>query len=88
LQGGKEVSSSQGGSREGSENGGENASVEEIDKMQVMPRISLKCWSRDQHKIKYGFCRIFLLTIKNRYQSTDTVPRMYFDTTKINIKKV
>jgi len=34
LQGGKEVSSSQGGSREGSENGGENASVEEIDKMQ------------------------------------------------------
>lgn len=34
LQGGKEVSSSQGGSREGSENGGENASVEEIDKIQ------------------------------------------------------
>jgi len=34
LQGGKELVSSQGGSGEGSENGGENALVEEIDKMQ------------------------------------------------------
>ena len=35
MLGGKEVSSSQGGSREGSENGGENGLVEEIDKLQV-----------------------------------------------------
>ena len=35
LQGGKELISSQGGSGEGSENGGENALVEEIDKLQV-----------------------------------------------------
>jgi len=34
LQGGKELISSQGGSGEGSENGGENALVEEIDKLQ------------------------------------------------------
>eukprot|EP00092_Neocalanus_flemingeri_P094563 GFUD01120259.1.p1 GENE.GFUD01120259.1~~GFUD01120259.1.p1 ORF type:complete len:972 (-),score=250.85 GFUD01120259.1:755-3670(-) len=34
LLGGKEVSSSQGGSREGSENGGENGLAEEIDKLQ------------------------------------------------------
>ena len=35
LQVGKELLSSQGGSREGSENGGENALAEEIDKIQV-----------------------------------------------------
>lgn len=41
LLGGKELISSQGGSGEGSENGGENALVEEIDKLQVILQIDL-----------------------------------------------
>ena len=68
-----------------------------FDQQKILPKISFReLIQKTNKKWKYGFRPDFWLTpplplkfgSKNRYQSPETVPRFYFNTSKMKTKKV